>query len=123
MKPVLMSAMVIALVATAGVGAAGQVGITLPRLSLHDSVPTSPLFNPSTKSTLPARSWTVPPPAHIADISLGQVGAMQCPMPVFAPDSTKQDRIPVSRSKSALVQRIPVAKSDCTNPLGKKPRP
>lgn len=124
MKPILVAAALTVMLFAPGASAAAQVGIRVPALALHDSVPTSPLFNLNAQLTLPARKWTAPSPAaHLADLPRGRVGTMSCPMPVFVPDSTKQDRMPIGRLESDLVEHMPAATSGCTNPLWNKSRP
>ncbi len=115
---------IVAMLSMVGASAAAQVGIRVPGWPLRDSVSMSPLFKPSAKTTLSPRTWTAPPPdARLADLPRNQVGTMTCPMPVFVPDSTKQDRMPIGRLESALVERMPVATGGCTNPLWNKTRP
>ena len=115
---------IVAMVSMVGASAAAQVGIRVPAWPSHDSVLTSSLFKPSSKTTLSPRTWMVPSPdARFANLPPNQVKTMSCPMPVFVPDSTKQDRMPIGRLESATVERMPVATGGCTNPLWNKSRP
>lgn len=120
MNLLLSTAAVMALVSTAATGVAAQVGVKAPAISLRDAPPTSPLFTMSPKNVVAGNGWAGT--LQTADLPREQVGPIHCPMPIFAPDSTKQDRMPVSRPDTALAERIPVAKSGCTNPLWNKSR-
>jgi hypothetical protein len=110
--------------ATAAAGAAAQTGANAWRVLPHDSAPAWSLFAPNAKSALPGHEWSVTPPAaRLADATREQPNALRCPMPVFVPDTSKQDRMPVAREDSTKVERIPVAKSSCVNSLLKPSRP
>lgn len=115
---------VIVLLSGVAVGAAAQTGVNVPPFIAHDSAPAWLLFAPNAKSTVPGQQWTVTPPAaRVAEAARTEPNAIRCPMAVFAPDTSKQDRMPVAREDSSKVERIPVAKSGCVNPLENKPRP
>ena len=104
--------------------AAAQTGANVPPFAAHDSAPAWLLFAPSAKNTIPGHEWTATPPAaRLADVAREQPSAVRCPMPVFVPDTSKQDRMPVARDDSTKVERIPVAKGSCVNPLWNSSRP
>jgi hypothetical protein len=102
-----------------------QVALPVPSTVLRDSALFAPLF------TLGS-----PPPAVPSGVALPLAGyrlnatprayassAVDCPMRVFLPDSTKQDRMPIARPDTTMVERMPVAAATCTNPLEPQKHP
>jgi hypothetical protein len=107
MKAFLLTGITVGAVAIFARNATAQIGLKLVP-QLHDSASTRLLFAP--KST----------PWQIAANAEPKEAAIRCPMRVFTPDTSKQDRMPIGRPDTASVERMPVAKSACVNPLRRR---
>ena len=115
---------VIVLAAGASRNVAAQVGVRIPSLSPRDSVAIWPQPSPMAKVALPGLDWPrTPPVARVADLQRERSGAILCPMPVFVPDASKPDHMPIGRVDTGSVEKMPVAKSACENPLWSGSRP
>lgn len=121
----------VTIIALAGVcgtarSATAQVGVRFPVTGLGDTAPRWSLFtSPSaTNGAVPGRERPFARSTfRLADVAQGKEGAVRCPMPVFVPDSTRQDRMPIMRADTSAVERIPIGKTSCVNPLWSKTRP
>lgn len=54
---------------------------------------------------------------HAADSTKTGHSARQCPMPVFVPDARLSDRMPIAKLDTVHVERMPIMRDACTNPL------
>lgn len=124
MNPIIRAWVLIALISTIASRAAAQVGFRIPTVPLLDSRPTPPLIDSSLRRALRFHDSTTPSTGTRPAVIVRKVVVVErCPMPVFAPDSTSQDRMPVTHPDTTSVDRMPVAKTGCDNPLRTSGRP
>jgi hypothetical protein len=94
-----------------------QVGILTPPARPRDSAAIAQLFKLPPPPALSAPALKLTPGQLDSALHLSVRGGLQCPMPVFSPNSTKQDRMPIARLNPTKVERMPVAAAECSNPL------
>ncbi len=105
---------VLALACGVATTAVGQVGTAAPRLPLGDTAATAPLLD---------RNLFQKPVIAATGLDPKPSGALNCPMPIVAPDSTWRDRMPVYHPDTTKVQSMPVSTPTCNNALRKTVRP
>lgn len=104
----------VALLLVVAPGLSAQFVYRGPAAPFRDSQATVPLFElkPFVRQ---ADSAGVQRPTALQVNSLPEepLTALRCPIRVLVPDSTRQDRMPISRPALALVERMPVARGTC----------
>jgi hypothetical protein len=102
-----------------------QVALPEPSTRFQDSAFFAPLFTLGSPPPAVPSGVGLPLAGYRLNATLRAYasGAVDCPMRVFLPDSTKQDRMPIARPDTTMVERMPVATATCNNPLQPQKRP
>ena len=119
--PVHGAALLVTLTVLPGMMLAQGIGFH-PAYGLADSSWRSPvMLSPARPPAALVHAGQHPADAVIRQTS-GTDSPLQCPMPVFAPDTVHVDRMLIVRPDTNSPARIPVTASGCVNPLRQRPR-
>jgi hypothetical protein len=109
------------MVAALLLGAAPRLGAQIayrgPAAPFRDSQATTPLFElkpfVQTPDSAAVQRLT---PFQVSSMPGEPRSALRCPIRLFVPDSTRQQRMPISRPDLAQVERMPVDRGTCRLP-------